>query len=94
MELIEAVINNNADAVRNILLLGADPNYCQDEANVTPLHHAAQHNAVGVVVLLLTAGANIHARTIPEGQTPLDVAILFKHKEMKALLEKYALRMP
>lgn len=94
MDLIAAVIHNDQHAVRHILAGGADPNFCHDRAKVTPLHHAAQHNAVEVVELLITAGANIHARTKPEGETPLDVAKKFQHQEMMALLLHYAERMP
>lgn len=94
MDLIEAVIHNNVIALRECLVNGSDPNHCEDRANVTPLHHAAQHNAVDVVELLITAGANIHAQTLPEGETPLDVAIKFKHHEMIAVLEHYSVRMP
>lgn len=94
MELIEAVIHNDANAVRELLTSGADPNYCLDAARVTPLHHAAQHNAVEVVELLLTAGADIHARTHPDNQSPLDVAKLFGHREIQILLEKFTQQIP
>lgn len=94
MNLIEAVIHNDVAAVRSSLISGADPNHCQDKANVTPLHHAAQHNAVDVVELLITAGANLHARTKPEGETPLDVAKKFKHQAMITVLTDFATRMP
>lgn len=92
MHLIEAVIHNDAKAVRTALEEGADPNACLDPALVTPLHFAAQHNALEVVPLLITAGANINAKTFPDGQTALDVARLHKHSDMTKLLEEYSLR--
>lgn len=92
MQLIEAVIHNNVEAVRAALEDGADPNACLDPAQVTPLHFAAQHNAVDVVPLLITAGAKLNARTQPDGQTPLDIARLHRHNKMITLLEEFNLR--
>ena len=94
MELIAAVIHNNADQVETLLSDGADPNHCLDEANVTPLHFAAQHNALDVVKLLITAGANLYARTNPDGQTPLEIAKINGHKEMETLLKTYIQQIP
>lgn len=94
MELIEAVIHNNRAAVEQILTNGADPNFCQDHANVTPLHFAAQHNSTSVVDLLIAAGANIYATTKPEQQTPLAVAKIFGHQEMVQLLKDYSSKIP
>lgn len=94
MSLIAAVIHNDAKTVEQILSTGVDPNACQDAANVTPLHFAAQHNAIAVVGLLITAGANIHARTEPDGQTPLDIAILHGHKEIREIFEEFSRKMP
>lgn len=92
MNLIEAVIHNDAVAVRAALENGADANACLDPANVTPLHFAAQHNAVDVVALLITAGAKVNAQTIPDGQTALDIARLHKHEKMIKLLEELSMR--
>ncbi len=92
MNLIEAVIHNDLKRVRAELENGADPNACLDRALVTPLHFAAQHNAIEVVPLLITAGAKINAKTYPDGQTALDVARLHQHKDMISLLEEFSLR--
>ncbi len=92
MNLIEAVIHNNVNAVRDALEQGADPNGCLDPANVTPLHFAAQHNAADVVPLLITAGAKVNAKTIPDGQTALDIARLHKHERIANLLEELSIR--
>lgn len=92
MNLIEAVIHNDVNSVRTALEQGADPNACLDPANVTPLHFAAQHNAMDVVPLLVTAGAKVNAQTIPDGQTALDVARLHKHEKMARLLEELSIR--
>jgi ankyrin repeat protein len=92
MNLIEAVIHNDAKQVRAELERGVDPNACLDPALVTPLHFAAQHNAIDVISLLITAGAKINAQTFPDGQTPLDIARLHRHEKMAKLLEEFSLR--
>jgi ankyrin repeat protein len=92
VNLIEAVIHNNQKQVRTELENGADPNACLDPALVTPLHFAAQHNALDVVSLLVTAGAKINAKTYPDGQTPLDIARLHRHEDMARLLGELSLR--
>ncbi len=94
MRLIKAVIHKDSALVRALLSAGENPNYCLDAAKLTPLHFAAQHNALEIVPLLITAGANIHATTVPDGQTPLDIAKILGHQEMITLLEEYASRMP
>ena len=87
--IIEAVIDNDARIVQQLLDKGADPNLSLDVARITPLHFAAQNNALDVIPVLIMAGANLHARINPEGMIPLDVAKLHKHTEMVKLLEKY-----
>lgn len=85
MDLIEAVINNDIEEVTLLLEQGADPNVTIDEAELTPLHFAAQNNALEIAQLLFTAGADLDNET-DEGQTPLDVAREFHHEEMVKLL--------
>lgn len=94
MRLIKAVIHKDYALVKALLSAGENPNHCLDAAKLTPLHFAAQHNALEIVPLLITAGANIHATTVPDGQTPLDIAKILGHKEMISLLEDYASKMP
>jgi ankyrin repeat protein len=89
MRLIKAVIHKDSELVRALLSAGENPNHCLDAAKLTPLHFAAQHNALDIVPLLITAGANIH-----DGQTPLDIAKILGHKEMIILLEEYGSKMP
>jgi len=92
VNLIEAIIHQDVNAVRQLLEQGVNPNACQDNANVTPLHFAALHNALEIVPLLITAGANLHAQTYPEGQTPLDIAKLHKHQDMVKLLSDFNMK--
>ena len=94
MRLIKAVIHNDVSLVKVLLCAGEDPNRCLDSAKVTPLHFAAQHNALEIIPILITAGANIHAKTVPDGQSPLDIAKLCGHQDMVELLENYVSKIP
>ena len=56
----------------------------------TPLHFAAQANAVGVAKLLIDNRANVNAKDI-DGETPLDIAKRRNAAEVaKLLIEKCA----
>lgn len=89
-QLIEAVIENNPRKVNTILSTGINPNLAEDKAGITPLHYAAQNDALLVIPLLIEAGANIHAETKPEGHTPLDIALLHGHGKVAQTLLAYA----
>ncbi len=89
IELIEAILNNSATDVKRLLENGADPNFCLDKAKITPLHFAAQNNVLRIVPLLIEAGANLNAKTFPEGETPLKIAQVHGHIEMVNLLAVY-----
>ena len=86
MTLINAIVQRDSTTVRNLLVAGADPNAVEDDAFVTPLHFAAQYNALDIAMLLLAAGAKVHAGTYPDQQTPQDIARLFQHQDMVLLL--------
>ena len=88
MELIDAVIENDADTVSHLLKKGADPNFSIDGSGITPLHFAAQNNSLAVVDLLVKAGANVEAMTMPENEKPIDIAKLHGHETMVELLQK------
>lgn len=88
-ELIDAVISNDVDTANELLSAGADPNAVLDDANVTPMHHAAQNNSLEVIPLLVTAGAEINPLTEPDGLSPLDIALLHKHTKIVQVLTAY-----
>lgn len=90
MNLIDAVINNDIEMVRCLLEEGADPNEFMDDAQLRPMHFAAQNNNLVIAKLLITAGADVHARTVPDGETPLDIAKLHGHKEFIDLILTYS----
>jgi len=86
MNLIDAVVNNDIEMVRQLLEEGEDPNMCVDDTQLRPLHFAAQNNYLEIGKLLIAAGANIHVRTIPDGESPLDIAQLHENKDFVNLL--------
>jgi ankyrin repeat protein len=88
MDLIEATIKNDIEMVKQLLSQGADPNVFLDAAKVTPLHFAAQNNCIEIGRMLIKAGADLHAKTYPDGETPLDIALLHGHQEFIILSKK------
>ncbi|GAG81362.1 unnamed protein product, partial [marine sediment metagenome] len=80
---------NNVGKVNDLLNQGADPNYVPDDAMVTPMHFAAQHNALEVIPLLVEAGAYIDSKTEPDGLTPLEIATMHGHDRIVQLLVAY-----
>lgn len=87
--LIDATIANDVEVVNKILNDGCSPNQFLDPARVTPLHFAAQNGALEVIPLLVEAGADICACTQPDGQTPLDVALMHNHEPVVQILLAY-----
>jgi len=73
-QLIEAVIANNKQETLTLLNKGINPNAAVDRAQITPLHFAAQMNALDVIPALINAGAKIDAADYDEESTPLEVA--------------------
>lgn len=71
--------------VKFLIDKGADVNKVGDEGN-TPLHTAAQGNAVKVIELLISHGANVNAKN-KRGQTPLAVSNLALQKQAADLLK-------
>lgn len=87
--LIQAVIQEDVQAVMQLLAEGADPNTIEDADKITPLHFVAQKSsqeALQIAQLLLCAGADPLAKNVPDGQTPLDIAKMFNFTPMLAIL--------
>lgn len=89
LELLEAVIDEDLSLVEKLLAQGANPNAHIDDDKISPLHFAAQYNALAIAELLIYAGADLNAKTYPDGYTPIDIARLHGHEDMMELLEKY-----
>src|SRR5215210_5928670 len=71
--LVDAAMQGNKDAVRQLLKQGADVNSAQGDG-MTALHWAVQKGDVELAQTLLYAGANIKASTRIGGYTPLLIA--------------------
>lgn len=87
--LIKAVISNDVRRVGELLNQGANPNTVMDTDNVTPLHYAAQNNALEVIPLLVEAGAFLEAQTHPDGHTATEIAFLHGHDRIAQTLIAY-----
>lgn len=82
----EAVITGDSAKVQ--MLLREDPKLAtaSDESGRTPLHFAAQTGNIGVISMLLAAGADVKAKCM-YGRTPLHVATCARQVDaMKALI--------
>ena len=86
--LINAVIANNPLEVQELLEKGAQPNYCEDDAEIRSLHFAALYNCPEVVPLLVMGGADIAALTDSD-DTPLAIAKRHGHQGMINIINKY-----
>ncbi len=87
--LIQAVLNEDVEAVALLLQQGISPNVCEDTDKITPLHFVAQKDseaALKIAQLLMDAGADPSAQTDPDGQTPIEVAKLMSNVGMLAVL--------
>ncbi len=89
--LLDAVINDQPITVKDLLSNGADPNYEESQTDkLKPLHFAALYNAKKVVPVLVTAGADVHAKTGYDGITPLQIATQHRFREMTRLLTRFS----
>lgn len=89
MDLIDAVISGDIGTVRKILADGIDPNLVLDSSRVTALHFAAQSNRIEIAKLLITAGADVYAQTMPDDYTPAEVARIHGNNHLAELLSYY-----
>lgn len=71
--LIDYVDSNNVEAVKYLLLKGADPN-TRTQEGVTPLMFASQNGNYAIAKLLLESGANANSRPW-DGNTALHAAV-------------------
>ena len=86
LALVDAIVAKNSGLVAELLDKGACSNRPLDVANVTPLHFAAQGGDVDIVELLIAHGASKEAQTVPDGETPRDIAALHACKALIGLL--------
>ena len=82
----EAAGRGNIEAVKQHLAAGTDVNAIKD--GVTPLMYASAKAQKEIVELLIAEGADVNAKT-GDGETPLGLAIRFKHPEIADLLRQH-----
>ena len=78
-------LKGHTEAVKLLLVNGANPNHTRLTEKCTPLHGAVQNNHLEVIGLLLDAGADPTLKT-DEGETPLDIAQNCHYAEAQRLL--------
>lgn len=87
--LLRAAVEGQIRRVRRLLQLGADVDHVEDRTGYCALHHAALGGCTEIVEALLTAGADVSARS--EGnETALHIAALKGHNEICHLLLRYS----
>ena len=86
-KLIEAVNNNDLEAVTNSINEGAQVNTTNRRTGITPLHCAALKGHVEIAELLLKKGAEIDAKDA-EDRTPLHLAAKNNQREFSEFLLK------
>ncbi|POR30973.1 Putative ankyrin repeat protein [Tolypocladium paradoxum] len=84
----EAVLAEDAEAVRILLVFGADPNDA-DRDGVSPLVAAAENSLVAGAGALLMYGADPNLSTGPERESPLAVAAIANNVRFAHLLLMY-----
>jgi len=85
---IQAIINNDIQAVAYYLATPTDLNYAHPEMMTTPLIEATRLGHAEIVELLLTNGASPTFQS-QLGESPIKLARQNKHKELIFLLKKY-----
>ncbi|CAM1506188.1 Fc.00g058290.m01.CDS01 [Cosmosporella sp. VM-42] len=84
----EAVMYNDAESVRLLLLFGADPNDC-DRDGITPLFAAVEKSFLAGAVPLLKYGADPNFALTPDHETPLAAAAIANKVNFAHLLLIY-----
>ena len=85
--MIKAIIKDDFFTVNKLLCNGADPNGYVDSYCLTPLHFAAQNNAIYSAFLLISAGANPCVSSLDDDfVTPLEIAAAHRHYTMVNIL--------
>ena len=95
--MIAAISSERKDKAEIVgLLLSAGADLQQRGGNdYTPLHDAVSRHDRQMVVLLLSHGADLHARTrIDDYATPLEEAEILGLSDMVTLLQNYGSRQP
>ena len=87
-DVITAILNGDIASLHQLLIAGVEVNFSQN--GTVPLFLSIEKGYADLVLLLLTHGARLRVRN-KEGQTPIEFALLHKHKRIAELIH-YASR--
>lgn len=90
LTLILATRSDNADAVRLLLELGMSPDINENSSHTKALHSAAMRGATRSAQVLIDAGADVDARELHYGATPMGAATWAQQRAMTDLLAPYS----
>ncbi|OAQ61288.1 ankyrin repeat domain-containing protein [Purpureocillium lilacinum] len=85
----KAIVSHNGEALRLLLLYGADPNETDRHDGVCPLVAAVKNSFMSAAVALLKYGADPNLSAGPDSETPLSVAVAADNVRLTHLLLMY-----
>ena len=85
----QAVWGGHKEIAELLIANGADVNTTTDGGRWTPLHESARSNRKVIAKLLINKGADVNAKG-EDGETPLDLAIQYKHPKTADLLRTHS----
>lgn len=87
-----AAVNGGHDlVVKRLIELGSDVNLSQKPGKISPLHAACKQGRLGIVRILVAAGADITAKD-SRGSTPADTATEAQHNEVLKIINEQQIR--
>jgi len=86
MEIVDTILKGNTEALQTYLSGGGNPNYSEDDAGVTLLHHAVNVENYEAVYVLLDWGADpIRCDRVLQ-ESPLELSVDLPSTLMTALM--------
>ncbi|KAI0880909.1 ankyrin repeat-containing domain protein [Annulohypoxylon maeteangense] len=83
-----AILRHDSEAVRILLLFGADPN-APDTRNVTPLYLSVEESFREAVIMLMKYGADANSTAGPESESPFAMSVLEDKFDLARILLTY-----
>lgn len=83
--LMEGIEARNTDLVHEVLsghhhyAMPFPVNHLMKKSGLKPIHVAAKHGSIRILNLLIQFGADINAKTLPHGNTPLLLSLSMNH---------------
>jgi len=92
VDIIDTILKGNTEALQTYLSGGGDPNYSEDEAGVTLLHHAVNVENFKAVYVLLDWGADPRRCDRVLQESPLELSVDLPSSLMTVLMMTRILR--